>query len=105
MNGRRRRCNQRFQRAAPDLERFTAKVPVVPAKQIEEHKRRWSLPGEKIHARCGRMKAKLQGVEVETVVPDDDNLAVEHTARRQGSAQRVEQLGKVAVERLLVAAL
>src|SRR5215467_11774279 len=51
------------------------------------------------------MQAKLQRVEVESIVPDDDNLAIEHAAGRQSRADRLQQLGKVAVERLFVATL
>ncbi len=51
------------------------------------------------------MEAQLQCVKVEFIVLDDDNLAIENAARRQRRAQRLEQLGKVAVERLFVAAL
>src|SRR5262249_902124 len=67
-------------------------------KQIEEHKRRWSLPGEKIHARCGGMQAQLQRVEVQPVVPDDDNFSVGYAASRQRRGQRPNQLRKVAGE-------
>ena len=51
------------------------------------------------------MHAQLQRVKVESIVFSDDNLAVEDTARRQRRAQWVDQVGKVAIEWLLVAAL
>src|SRR5215472_2272463 len=37
MDGRRRRCEQRFQLAAPGLEWLAAKILVSLAKQVEEH--------------------------------------------------------------------
>jgi hypothetical protein len=49
--------------------------------------------------------AHLERLEVEAVRAGDHELAVEHAARRQLRAERLAQLGEVAVERLLVAAL
>ena len=51
------------------------------------------------------MQAQLQRVEVEPARRRDDDLAVEHAAVRQRVEQRRVQLGKVAIERLEVAAL
>ena len=51
------------------------------------------------------MQAHLQGIEVEPVRCGDHDLAVEHAAVGQTGPKRVVQLGKVAIERLEVAAL
>jgi hypothetical protein len=51
------------------------------------------------------MKPKLQRVEVETTILGDHDLSVERAPRRQLRLQRFDQLGEIAVERLLVAAL
>ena len=61
--------------------------------------------GQQLHARSRRMKPQLQRVEIEPAVLGDHDLAIEHAAVRQLRAQRLEQLGKVAVQRFLVAAL
>src|SRR5262249_33677476 len=100
-----RRRNQRFQFAAPRLERLTAKVPVPVAEQVKEDNGRRSLLCQKIHALCGGMQAQLQCVEIEAIVLNDDNFSVEHAAWRQGRAQWPEQLREISVERLFVTAL
>ena len=51
------------------------------------------------------MNAELQRVEVEAAVGGDDDFAVEHAAGGQLRAERIEQIGEVAVQRLFVAAL
>jgi hypothetical protein len=78
-----RRCKQRFQLAAPGLEWLASQIAVSPAQQVKEHKRRWSLLREQIHTRSGRMEAQLQRFEVQSFIPDDDNLSVEDAAPRQ----------------------
>src|SRR5260370_39448289 len=105
MEGRRPRSNQRFELAAPSLERLAPKIPIAQAKQVKEHERRWSLLGQKIHTLCRGMEPKLERVEVEAVVLNDHNLSVEDAARRQRRTYRLQQLRKIAVERPFVAAL
>ena len=51
------------------------------------------------------MQAKLEAVEIETVVDDDDDFGIENAARRQRGAQRIEQFGEVTVQGLCIAAL
>ena len=55
-------------------------------------------------ALLGGMDALGEGVEVEPAGPGDDDLAVQHAARRELASQRLDELGEVAGERLLVAA-
>ena len=47
----------------------------------------------------------MERVEIQAGILDDDDFAVEHRAGRQLRPQRLEQVGKIAIERLLVAAL
>ena len=49
------------------------------------------------------MEALLQGVEVEPVLGDDHDLAVDHAPLGQRALQQVDQLGEVAGERPVVA--
>ena len=51
------------------------------------------------------MKPKLKCVEVEPAVADDHDLTIEHTPTRQLLLQWRGELGKVAIERSLIAAL
>ena len=51
------------------------------------------------------MNPQKQRLEVESLRTDDDDLAVDDTALRKCCQQRIDELGKVAVHRLLVAAL
>src|ERR1700733_4798504 len=51
------------------------------------------------------MKPKLQGVEIQTIIPGDDDFAVERATSRQLRPQRLHQFRKVTVERLFIAAL
>src|SRR5581483_1189615 len=51
------------------------------------------------------MKPQLQFFEVEAVIFHDYNFAIEHAAGGQSGTQRIEQLGKITVERFFVAAL
>ena len=75
------------------------------AKQIEEHDGGRDLLRQQLHARGRRMKAQLQRFEIEPAAPGDHDFAVQHATLGQLRAQRIEQFGEVAVERLLVAAL
>src|SRR5260370_33208852 len=105
MEGRRPRSNQRFEVAEPSLERLAPKIPIDQAKQVKEHERRWSLLGQKIHTLCRGMEPKLDRLEVEAVVLNDHNLSVEDAARRQRRTYRLQQLRKIAGERLFVSLL
>src|SRR5437868_12000091 len=51
------------------------------------------------------MNAQKQRLEVEPASPDDDDLAIENAARGESRGERGDELGKVSVHRLLVAAL
>jgi hypothetical protein len=51
------------------------------------------------------VQPELERIEIEGAVSCNDDFAIENRAVGQLRAQRVEQLGKVAVKRLLVAAL
>ena len=59
------------------------------------------------HPRRGGMNAQQQRLELEPAVARDDDLAVQHEARRRSAnrAQGLEQLREVAVQRLQVARL
>ncbi len=96
---------QRLQLSAASLERLAPQITISLAEQVEEHDGGRDLLGQKLHPRRGRMKAQLQRFEVERVILGDDDFAVEHAARGQLRAQRLEQFGEVAVERLVIAAL
>src|SRR5580698_1556546 len=51
------------------------------------------------------MDAKLEGLEVETACSDHDHLAIQPAACRESAPERLEELGEVAIQWLLVAAL
>src|SRR5262245_36350594 len=51
------------------------------------------------------MNAELERLEVEPAILCDDELPVEHRTARQLRLERLEQLGKVAVQRFLITAL
>src|SRR5688500_18907247 len=51
------------------------------------------------------MEPHLQGIEVESVRTDDDDLAVDDTRRRQVGEERGVQFWEVSSERLEIAAL
>ena len=63
------------------------------------------LLGQHLDPRRRRVDAQQQRLEVEAAVARDDDLAVEHAALGQRGAERVGQLGEVAVQRLEVARL
>jgi len=51
------------------------------------------------------MQPQLQPVEIEAVIMSDHDFPIQHALRRQSRTQRVQQFGKVPVQRLLIAAL
>src|SRR6476646_6043212 len=51
------------------------------------------------------MKSQLQRFELEPFVACDDDLAVEHASLGQLRLDRIDQLGEISIERLLIAAL
>ena len=51
------------------------------------------------------MNPKLQFFEVEPIVLRDNDFAVENASRGQLRIQRLEQLGKVSIQRFRIAAL
>src|SRR5580765_4132378 len=51
------------------------------------------------------MQAQLQGVEIKSIILNNDDLSIEDTTSRQSRLQRRKELRKVAVQRFLVAAL
>ena len=61
---------------------------------------RWPIgfSRKKVHPRLRGMNAQLQGIEVERVILGDDDFAVEHAARGQLCAERLEQFREVAVQ-------
>ena len=85
--------------------RRAAHVAAVGGEQIERDELRRRLLRELGDARRGRMQPELQRVEVEAARRRDHDLAVEHAAGRQRVEKRGVQLGKVAIERLEIAAL
>ena len=76
---------------SPICERHAAQIPVSLAKQIEEHDRRRDFSRQKLHPRLRGMNAQLQRIEVERVILGDDDFAIEHAARGQLRAERLEQ--------------
>src|SRR5579875_2886965 len=87
------------------FEGLLGKVAITLGQHVEEDDRRRALRGELAHTRFRRMQAQLKLVEIKALVPHDDDLAVQNTAARDCFAQRFEQLGEIAVERLFIAAL
>src|SRR5204862_3899598 len=82
-----------------------AKTRLLFGEKIEKHDRRRRLGRQLLHSRLGRMQSHLQGIELETFVADDDDLAVEDAALWQLRLQRWNKLREVAIERSLVATL
>ena len=64
-----------------------------------------TLPGKQFHPRGSRMNPKLQFLEVEPIVLCDNDFAVENASSGQLRIQRLEQLGKVSIQRFRIAAL
>src|SRR5438876_823074 len=48
------------------------------------------------------MQAQLQRIEIKLILLHDDDLSIENAARRQRGTERIQQLRKVAVQRLFV---
>src|SRR5207244_2256172 len=88
MNRRRRRRNQLFELAAARLERLVPKIAIAQAQQIKKHERSWSLLRQELHARSGGMQPQLQKIEIELIILDNDNFAVEHAPQGQCRKQR-----------------
>jgi len=51
------------------------------------------------------MKPELQRSEIEFVISDDDDLSIENAPLGQSGPQRVDEFGKIPVQRLLITAL
>jgi hypothetical protein len=86
-------------------ERRPPHVPALEGEQVEGDEVGRGLAGEPGDTRLGGVDPILQHVEVEAVpVVDHHHLAVDHGARRQ-RLQRRCQLGEVAQQRLLAAAV
>jgi hypothetical protein len=86
---------------APLRERQRGEVTTgVVHERIEDEIGHRRLARELPHAALGRMDALQEGVEVEPPVAGDDDLPVEDDARERQRAQRGDELGKVARERL-----
>jgi hypothetical protein len=96
---------QRLQLGAALLERLRAQVAIACGEQVEEDDRRRDLLRQHRHPRRRRVQAQLKRVEVQRPAGGDHHLAVQHDALGQLRAQRIDQLGEIAAERLLVAAL
>src|SRR4029077_9115124 len=63
------------------------------------------LRGQELYPRRGGMDAQEQRFEVEATGADDDNLAVDDASLGERAGKRLQELGEVAVHRLLVPAL
>src|SRR5437868_330794 len=87
------------------LERNLSEVAGTVAEQVEKDNRRRSLLGQHAHTRFGGMKPELQRIKIQTVLCSDYDLTVDHAARWELRPKRIEQLRKVPIQRLQVAAL
>ena len=85
-------------------EGLVPQVVVAVGEGVERDEAGRGLLGELRDPARRRVDAQRQQVEVEAVVGGDDELAVHDRPIRQRGAQRVEDLGEVAVEGTLVAA-
>ncbi len=85
-------------------EGLAAEVPVVEGQQVEGHEVRGRRLGQHRHAGLGRVDALAEQIEVETLGPGHDQLAVDDAAVGKVCPQRCRHLGEVPGERLLVAA-
>jgi hypothetical protein len=63
------------------------------------------LAGEELDPRGGGMDAELERVEIEMAAVGDDEFTVEDAVGGELGAEGVEELGEIAVEGFLVAAL
>lgn len=83
----------------------SAEIFVSLAQEIPQHEGGRALFGEKLDARCSRMDAELQGLEVEAGLTGDDELSVDHRSGRELLQDRGFELGKVAIQGFEVTAL
>jgi hypothetical protein len=105
MDRRSRAREHGFQPLPARRKRFTAKIARSRSENIEKNDSRWSLLRKKPNPRGSRMQSQLQPIEIEAVIMSDHDFSIQHALRRQSRKQRVDQFGKVPVQRLLVAAL
>src|SRR5271163_166887 len=105
MDWRHRTGQQRFQLLAPLLERLASPIAVSLVQEVEKDDRCRTLPGKQFHPRGSWMNPKLQFLEVEPIVRCDNDFTVENTSSGQLRIQRLEQLGKVSIQRFRIAAL
>ena len=77
---------------------------VVVGQEVEGDERGRRRLGQLADPLLGRVDALGQGVELEARRARDDDFAVEHASGRELAPQRLDQLGEVAGEGLLVAA-
>ena len=73
-----------------NMEGLRAQVAIAFREQVEEDYRCGALLRKKADARSCWMEPELQFLEVESVIFDDDDLAIQHTASRQRRAQRLQ---------------
>ena len=95
----------RLQRRASLFERGLAKIPVPLAKEVEEDEGGGELPRKLVYPGRRRVKTKLERFEVQPAGPHNHDFAIQNAAVRKLRFQRLEQLGIVAGERLLIPAL
>src|SRR3954453_14903385 len=105
MQGRLRFGERFLQPLAARGERRLAQIVVIDRQQIPPDERCRRLLREQLHARRRGMNPQQQRFEIETVRSGDDDLAVDHAALRQHRRERLDELRKVAVQRLQIAAL
>jgi hypothetical protein len=102
---RRRRVRERLlERGAAVREGLAGEIVVAQREQVEGDEAGRGLTGQARHAARGRMDALLERPEVQAARAGDDDLAVDHCARREVAPDRLHQLGEVPGHRPLVAA-
>ena len=94
----------RLQHGTPVAERFGRQIGVSHRQHVEGHELGRGLRGQPGDPALGGVDPLLQGVEAELVVDAHDDLAVDHRPSRQSGFERLDQLGEVASQGLLVAA-
>src|SRR3984893_15662753 len=87
------------------LERFAPPITGPFAQYLEKDHTCRTLLGKQFHPRGSWMNPKLQLLEVEPSVLRHNDFAVENTSSGQLCIQRLEQLGKVSIQRFRIAAL
>ena len=95
---------EQLEPGAPLVERSLAEVIGPLGQAVEGDVGRRRLGRQHLHARCRRMNAEEQGLELEPSVAGDHDLAVQHEAGG-GTAERAkgsEELREVSVQRLQV---